>query len=174
MKALIVAGQGVQDVEFVYPFYRLQEAGFDVDVAVRGKLPCTGIVGVKIQPTRDIPARWTEGEYNLLIVPGGVKAMEHMRLDGDLVRYVADFHQAGDVIGCICSGAQLLISAGIVRGLVISAYYAMRIDVENAGAKFLDFPAVVSEGNASRGALVTSPHYKYVGQWMKAVLEQVA
>lgn len=168
MKALILGGQGMQDIEFQYPFYRLQEAGFEVDVAVRGKQPCTGIVGLKIQPTRDIPDRWTEGEYRVLIIPGGVKAMEHMRLDRDLLRYIADFHAAGQMIGCICSGAQLLISAGRVRGRKISAYYAMQVDVENAGAIFVDAPAVVDDG------LVTSPHYRHLGPWMAAVLREVA
>lgn len=169
MRAVIVAGQGVQDIEFQYPFYRLQEARFDVDVAVRGKQPCTGIVGLKVQPTIDVRDLLV-ADYDLLIIPGGVKAMEHMRLDAELVKFVADFHAAGKVIGSICSGAQLLISAGIVRGRVISAYHAMRVDVENAGAHFFDAEAVVSEGNASIGAIVTSPHYKYLGPWMRAVL----
>ena len=165
MKALIIAGRGQQDVEFVYPFYRLQEAGYEVDVAVRGKQPCAGIIGIKIDPTRDIPDRWTVGEYQILVLPGGVKAMEHMRLDRELVRYIADFHMAEDgIIASICSGAQLLISAGLVRGRKISGYYSMQIDIENAGGTFVDAPAVVDD------RIVSSPHYRHLGPWMAAVL----
>jgi protease I len=173
MRAVIVTGRMVQDHEFLYPFYRLQEAGFEVDVAVRGKQPCAGIIGIKIEPTKDVPELRVE-DYELLIIPGGVKAMEHMRLDAELVKFVADFHAAGKVIGSICSGAQMLISAGVCRGRVISGYPAIADDIRNAGATFIDWPAVTAEGISSKGSIVTSPHYRHLGPWMKAVLEEVA
>jgi protease I len=67
----------------------------------------------------------------------------------------------------MCSGAQMLISAKIVKGKRISAYYAMQVDVENAGAVFVDEPAVVCD------RIVTSPHYKHLGAWMKAVFDEI-
>lgn len=167
MKALIVTGRLVQDHEFLYPFYRLQEAGFEVDVAVRGKQPCTGIIGIKIEPTKDIPELVVE-DYEVLVIPGGVKAMEHMRLDAELVRFVAAFHASGRVIGSICSGAQLLISAGLVRGRKISGYPAIRVDIENAGGTFYEGAVVFSE------RIVSSPHYRYLPAWMHVLLISVA
>ena len=164
MKALIVTGQGVQDQEFIYPFHRLQGAGWAVDVAVRGGAKCTGIQGVKIEPTCDIPMLVDAKKYDLLVIPGGVKAMEHMRLDGELVNLVVHFAVLKKTIATICSGAQMLITARLCKGHRIAAYYAMRVDVENAGAEFVDAPAVVSDG------IVTSSHYKYLGPWMEAVL----
>lgn len=163
-RAVIAAGQGVTDQEFFYPYYRLQEAGFEVDVAVRGTKPCTGISGVKVVPTIDV-VEILERHYEVLVLPGGVKAMEHMRLDADLLSAIQVLAHRGAVVASICSGAQLLISAKLVRGRAISGYYAMRDDIENAGATFIDEPAVVD------GRIVTSPHYKFLGQWMKAVLE---
>lgn len=163
MKALIITGQGHQDIEHQYPFYRLQEEGYEVDVAVRGGKPCTGIVGLKVAPNKDIPDLKV-ADYGVLILPGGVKSMEHMRLDTDVVLFVAKFHAAGGLIGSICSGAQLLISARLVRGRKVSAYYAMQVDIENAGGTFVDAPAVVDD------RIVSSPHYKYLGPWMRAVL----
>lgn len=169
MKALIITGQGVQDQEFIYPLHRLNGAGWTVDVAVRGGAKCTGIQGVKIEPTRDIPLLAEVNDYDLLVIPGGVKAMEHMRLDGDLMKWVREFAWSSrHVIASICSGAQMLISARLCKGRRISAYYAMRVDVENAGAEFVDAPAVVSDN------IVTSPHYKYLGPWMEAVLAEAA
>lgn len=170
MRAIIVAGQGVQDQEFFYPLYRLQEAGYHVDVAVSGRREkeiCTGFFGMKVVPTVQV-AEISPFQYNLLVIPGGVKAMEHMRLDKLLVDQVEHFHREGGFVASICSGAQLLISAKIVKGKRISAYYAMQVDVENAGAEFVDAPAVVS------GRIITSPHYRYLGQWMKATLEELA
>lgn len=166
MKALILTGRGVQDVEFVYPFYRLQEAGYRVDVAVRGKLQCSGIIGIKIEPTRDIPDVREATGYDVLVLPGGVKAMEHLRLDEGILAFVHAYYAAGGLIGSICSGAQLLISARICKGNVISAYPAMRVDVENAGAKFHHGPVVVSD------RIVSAPHYRDLGPWMKALLEE--
>jgi len=167
MKALIIAGRGQQDVEFVYPFYRLQEAGYEVDVAVRGKQPCTGIIGIKIEQTKDIEGLVVE-EYRLLVLPGGVKAMEHMRLDNGILGFIAAFHASGRIVASICSGAQLLISAKLVKGRRISGYYAMRDDIENAGGTFVDAPAVVDD------RIVTSPHYRHLGPWMAVALEATA
>jgi protease I len=165
MKAVIVTGRLAQDIEAIYPLYRLQESGFEVDVAVRGRQPCTGISGLKIEPTRDIPQVDETYAYELLILPGGVKAMEHMRLDDGLLDFIAAYHASGGVIGSICSGAQLLISAGLCKNRTISAYPAMRVDVENAGGRWHPGPVV----NFDR--IVSAPHYRDLGPWMKEVIQ---
>lgn len=167
MRALITTGRMVQDQEFIYPFYRLQEAGYIVDVAIPGAMPCTGIAGVRIDPTRDVSGL-SVADYEVLVLPGGVKAMEHLRMDHRILHFVSEFHASGKIIGSICSAAQLLISAKLVKGRQISGYYAMRDDIENAGGTFIDAPAVTFD------RIVTSPHYKYLGQWMAAVLKAVA
>ena len=166
MKAVIITGRGAQDVEVIYPLYRLQEASYEVDVAVRGKQPCTGIIGIKIEPTKDIDDL-NIGDYQLLVLPGGVKAMEHMRLDNGILGFIAAFHASGRIVASICSGAQLLISAKLVKGRKISGYYSMRDDIVNAGAEFVD-------GVCVDDRIVTAPHYRDLGPWMAAVLEAVA
>ena len=165
-KALILAGKFIQDHEYIYPYYRVQEEGYEVDVAVRGKETVQGQIGVKIVPTKDIPELRIE-DYDLLILPGGAKAMEYMRQDQELLKFIAAFHKAGKVIASICHGAQLLISAKIVKGNKISGYYSIKDDIENAGAVYIDAPAVVDD------RIVTSPHYKHLGPWMKEALAQV-
>ena len=166
MKALILTGRLVQDQEFIYPLYRLQEAGYEVDVSVGGREPVLGYFGTKIVPTVDFPGVYAN-DYEVLILPGGVKAMEHMRQRKELIDFIQAFHHTRKVIGSICSAAQLLISADIVRDNIISGYYAMADDIVNAGATYVDAPAVVDDH------IVTSPHYKHLGPWMKAVLEEV-
>lgn len=163
MRATIIAGQYMQDQEFIYPFYRLKEAGFEVSVWTPDGQDCTGFAGTKIVSSH---CQLDHGA-NLVVLPGGVKAMEHLRLRDDLLMYIRHRHEFGAVIASICSGAQLLISAKIVKGKLISGYYAMRDDIENAGATFVDAPSVVSE------RIVTSPHYRYLGDWMHAVLIEV-
>ena len=69
------------------------------------------------------------------------------------------------LIASICHGAQLLISAKIVKGKKISGYYSIEEDINNAGAKYYK-GAVIKDKN-----IISSPHYKYLGDWMKKILE---
>ena len=163
-KALILTGNYVQDHEFIYPYYRVQEDGYEVDVAVRDKKQVNGIIGAKIKPTKDIPELKVE-DYDLLILPGGAKAMEYMRQDMDIIKFISDFNSSGKTIASICHAAQLLISSKIVKGRKISGYYSIKDDINNAGAVYTDEPAVVD------GNIVTTAHYKDLGIWMKPALD---
>jgi len=165
-RALIIAGKLTQDHEFIYPYYRLQEDGYGVDVAVRGNQMVLGIIGAKITPTKDIPELQI-ADYEVLILPGGAKAMEYMRQDGEILDFIRKFHEAGKVIISICHAAQLLISAKLVKGKKISGYYSIRDDITNAGATYVDAPFVVDD------RIVSCPHYKHMGPWMKEGLRQV-
>ena len=163
-KALILTGNLVQDHEFIYPYYRVQEDGYMVDVAVRDKKQVNGIIGAKIIPTKDIPELKVE-DYDLVILPGGAKAMEYMRQDTEILKFISDFNSSGKTIASICHAAQLLISSKIVKGRKISGYYSIKDDINNAGAVYTDEPAVVD------GNIVTTAHYKDLGIWMKTALD---
>ena len=165
-KAVILTGKLVQDHEYIYPYYRLQEAGFEVDVAVRGKETVQGSIGIKVVPTKDIP-ELRVGDYDLLVLPGGAKALEYMRQDKEIIKFISDFNETGKIIASICHGSQLLISARVVKGRRISGYYSIKDDIENAGAVYVDAP-FVTDGN-----VITCPHYKYLGPWMKEVLSRI-
>ena len=162
-QALILTGNLVQDHEFIYPYYRLDEDGYTVDVAVRGKETVHGIIGAKIVPTKDIPELKVE-DYDIVVIPGGAKAMEKMRQDRELLSFIADYHASGGVIASICHGAQLLISAGLVRGRRVSGYYSIMDDITNAGGTYEDAAFVTDD------RIVSCPHYKYLGPWMKEAI----
>ena len=164
MKALILTGKLATDQEVFYPLYRLQEDRWEVDIAVRGGKEVLGEKGIKITPTRDIDDSLYAESYDLLILPGGAKCMEYMRQDIEVIRYISAFTKT---IGSICHGAQLLISAGLVKGRMISGYYSIKDDINNAGGTYIDLPYVVAD------RIVTSPHYKHLGPWMKAVINEV-
>ena len=68
---------------------------------------------------------------------------------------------------CICSGIFLMISAKIIKNKKVSGYYAWQDDIENAGGLFVDSEVVID------GNLVTSPHYKFVGEWMGKVISLI-
>jgi len=169
-KALIISGSLVQDHEFIYPYYRLKEENFDVDVALLGGQPTQGILGTRIPPDKDKEVLDTNNIdinlYNLLILPGGAKAMEYLRQDQHILNIIKEFNDKKILIGSICHGAQLLISSKIVKNLKLTGYYSLKDDINNAGAEFVDAP-FVKDGN-----IISSPHYKYLGDWMKAILEE--
>lgn len=168
MKAIIIAGRFTTHDEYVYPLHRMKEEGWTVDVAVRGKPDVVlSDLGGKIVPTRDVPVGVGDG-YQLLILPGGAKAMEYMRQDQGILDYIAGHHAALGVIGCICHGAQLLISAELVKGRRISGYYSIRDDIVNAGG-FYD-PCEKAPHFVADDRICTTSHYKWMGPWMKQVI----
>lgn len=162
-RALIITGKRVQDHEFIYPYYRLLEAGFSVDVAIKNKETVQGDLGTTIVPTRDIVGIKVD-DYDLLMLPGGAKALEYIRQNEEVLKFIENFHKKGKVIAAICHGSQLLISAKVISGKKISGYYSIKDDINNAGAIYVDAP-VVTDGN-----IVTSPHYKYLGDFMRETL----
>ncbi len=168
MKAVIISGALAQDHEFIYPFYRVLEAGFELDVCLIGGKPVNGILGTPLPPNKNHPVKdineINPADYDLLILPGGVKSMEKIRQEKKLIKFISDFHKLDKVISCICSGAQLLISAKIVKGKKIAGYYSMEDDLINAGAIYTDLPAVEDS------KIITTAHYKDMGPWMKKTL----
>jgi protease I len=170
-KALIISGNLVQDHEFIYPYYRLLEEGYNLDVCILEGKPVQGILGTAIPPNKEQTIKKIEevkvNDYELLVIPGGVKAMEKVRQDLDIIKFISDFDKEKKIIACICSGAQLLISAKVVKGRKISGYYSMKDDLINAGAIYTDLPAVIDDN------IITTAHYKDMGPWMKAVIEKI-
>ena len=171
-KGLIISGNLAQDHEFIYPYYRLLEDGFEIDVCLNEGKAIKGILGTDLPPNKNHPVKKIEeiktSDYELLIIPGGVKAMEKVRQNNKIINFISDFHKANKVIGCICSGTQLLISAKIVKGKKISGYYSMKDDIVNAGANYVDEPAVIDS------KIITTAHYKDMGPWMKAVMKRLS
>jgi protease I len=162
MKALIITGNGAQCQEFIYPYYRLKEAGYEVTVAAKEGDPFKTIGGLTFNADMGYPL--SIDLWDLLVIPGGVKSMEHMRRDEGLVDFVASFHESGRLVAAICSAPLLLISAGLVKGRRLTCYPAWRVDVENAGGEWIDAPAVCDD------RIITAPHYKNLGDWMSMTL----
>ena len=91
-EAIIISGNLAQDHEFIYPYYRLLEEGFVVDVCLLEGKPVQGILGTKIPPNKDQPVKKIDevsvDNYQLLVMPGGVKAMEKVRQEMKIIKYI--------------------------------------------------------------------------------------
>lgn len=164
MRAVIITAQGFQDEEFVYPYYRLLEAGFQVDVATKDKAPAFGKFGVPARPnvsTDELNA----DDYDLVLLPGGFEAPDRVRLIPEVLEFICIMDERKKMIAAICHGPWILISAGITRGRKMTAYWSIEADVRNSGAEYQHKVPVVIDGN-----LITSPHYNNNGDFMKAVV----
>ncbi len=170
-KGIIISGSLAQDHEFIYPYYRLLEESIKVDVCLPEGKPVLGFLGTTLPPNKDQKIKKieeiNENDYDVLVLPGGVKAMEKIRQDEKIIKFISKFNELQKTIACICSGAQLLISAKIVKNRKIAGYYSMKDDLINAGAIYTDLPAV-EDGN-----IITTAHYKDMGPWMKAVINHL-
>ncbi len=172
MKSIILTHSMYQDVEVLYPYHRLQEEGTVLIAAeIVGKI--WGIQGTEIMSNMTtVTLNNSEDNYlrvfDLLVLPGGVKAMEKLRQDRHALTFVKRWADADKPIASICSGAQMLLSARVpLKGRKLSVYPAMSVDVENAGAVFVDEPVVVDRN------IVSSPHYNHLAVWMKAAIALV-
>lgn len=164
-RAVIITGPNFQDEEFIYPYYRLQEAGFKVDVAVKDMEPVKGKYGVPARPTVDA-LKLKADDYDMVVLPGGHEAPDRVRQLKEVLDFVKEMNARKKVITTICHGPWIMISAGIVKGRKVSGYIAIKDDITNAGAEYIDAPVVVD------GNFITSPHYKYNGDWMRETLKQ--
>ena len=171
-KALIITFSKYQDHEVIYPYYRCLEEGFDTDIMADKLGRIHGILGTYMECTKTADElnntetfnQWME-EYDLIVIPGGVKSLEKLRQETQVLDFINKWDNRGKTIAYICHGAQLLIPSKITRGRDVSGYYSITDDIVNSGANYVDGPAVVSNN------LITCPHYKWMGEWMKASFE---
>jgi protease I len=164
-KAVIITGQGFQDEEFIYPYHRLLEADFTVDVAIKDMAMVHGKYGVPAKPTADTKGL-KASDYDLVVLPGGHEAPDRVRQDREVLRFVHEMCASNKVVAAICHGPWIMISAKIVKGRKITAYAAIMDDVINAGAQYVEADVVVD------GNLITAPHYRNNGDFMKAILKK--
>jgi protease I len=148
MKAIIISANSFEDLELHYPLYRLREDGIDVTVAANEKGMITGKHGYTVGVHKAFP-EVNPDDYDLLIIPGG-QAPEEVRLHKDALRIVRGFFEAGKPVGSICHGAQVLVSAGVLKGRNVTCWKGVKDDVIAAGANYTDVEVVVD------GNLVTS------------------
>ena len=135
-KIAIITGDGVEDTEFFYPYYRFSEAGYDVDVITAEGGAFEGKNGSGLKESKSIDDVDTS-KYELLYLPGG-KAPAKLVKNEKVVKFVRDFAKSDKIIASICHGALLLAAADIIRGRKIAAWPEIKDEIEKAGATFID------------------------------------
>ncbi|MBN1769551.1 MAG: type 1 glutamine amidotransferase [Prolixibacteraceae bacterium] len=163
-KFVAIIHQIFEDLELWYPVIRLREAGAEVVLAgEKAGSQYTGKNGVPA--TADIGYDELDvNEYDGLIIPGGY-APDKMRRYPKVLDFVKQMDKAGKPIGIICHAGWVTISANILKGRKVTSVGAIKDDMVNAGANWVDKPVVVDKNLVSSRTPVDLPEY------MKAYLE---
>jgi len=175
-KVIILTGDAAETLEVFYPYQRLREAGYDVDIAAPEKKKLQFVVHDFVEGfdtytekpghtwDADIAFRDVNpADYVAAVVPGG-RAPEFIRNDEDARRIVRHFFDRDAPVAALCHGPMLLAAAGVLKGRTSSAYPELKVDVELGGGIFENGGAVVD------GNLVSGRAWPDHPEWMRAFM----
>jgi deglycase len=182
-RVLIIVGDATETVDTLYPYYRLQEEGFEPVVAgpekrryhmVLHEIPSDwdGQVtrefeGYSIQA--DVAFRDVDPKEYLGIFFSGGRAPEYIRYDKDLVRITRHFFETNKPIASVCHGVEIPAYAGCVKGRRMATVPKCQFDLEVCGGIFVNEACVV-DGNLVSGRTYHD-HGHYIGVWIKLLNE---
>ena len=171
MKVAILVANGFEQVELTSPKKALEDAGAKTQIVSPEKGEVQGWnhddkadkfpVDVAID---DADA----GDFDGLLLPGGVKNPDTLRMNPKAVAFVKAFFQANKSVAAICHGPWTLVEAGVLRGRTVTSYASIRTDLKNAGATVLDREVVVDNG------LVTSRKPDDLPAFNAKIVEELA
>ena len=165
-RVAIVVDEMYQVLEIWYPYYRFREAGLEVNLVAaeaekeyhsKEGYPCLSEVSAK---------EANAGDYDCMVVPGGF-APDFMRRSADVIKFANDMVNAGKVIAAICHGGWLLCSTTVYRGKKATCFMAIKDDIKNAGAEYVDAECVVD------GNLITSRKPDDLPAFCTAILKKM-
>lgn len=138
-----------QVLEAWYPFFRLQEAGFEpVFLGTGRQCKYSSKEGYLVSEGVAV-SKADADDFNGVIIPGGY-APDLLRRDQRINRFVRTLHENGCLVAAICHGGWVLVSAGILQSKKATSFHSIKDDMVNAGAQWVDQEVVVD------GNLVTS------------------
>jgi len=150
--AILVANEGVEQVELTSPLEAVRSAGAEVELlAPEGdEIQAFNHLdkGDTFTPDK-VVGEADPDDYDGLILPGGVANPDQLRTDTNAVQFVRSFFEAGKPVGAICHGPWTLINAGVVDGRTLTSWPSLQADLRNAGAEWVDEEVHVDQGLVS-------------------------
>ncbi|MCD1295447.1 type 1 glutamine amidotransferase [Methanocella sp. CWC-04] len=145
VKICFIADDGFEDTELMYPLLRLKyECGADVTIAgVNKGETIKGKMGLVVNTDMTFKELKPE-KFDALVIPGG-QSPDHIRIYPELIKFVQNFDKTGKPVASICHGIQVLITAKVLEGRKATGWKSLVVDIENAGAKYVD-KALVMDG----------------------------
>lgn len=180
-KVLVVVGDATELLDTMYPYYRLQEAGFQPVITAPEKRRYQMVLH-EIKPGWTITKEWegytidcdvpfaevNEREYLGIMFSGG-RAPEYIRYDENLVRITKYFFAQNLPVASVCHGVEIPAYADCVKGRRMATVPKCKFDLEVCGGIFVDEPCVV-DGNLVSGRTFHD-NGSYVGPWIKLLEE---
>jgi protease I len=176
-KVLLLAGDAAESLEVMYPYQRLLEEGYEVDMAGPSKKKLQFVVHDFVdgydtyteKPGYTWPADLAfadvdPADYVALVIPGG-RAPEYIRNDPDVKRIVSHFFSDEKPVAQICHAPLVLAAADVLSGRRSAAYPALEPDVVRAGAEFVDGAGVVD------GVMVSARAWPDHPEWMREFIQ---
>lgn len=170
----ILAADAFEYVELAEPRKALEQAGAKTEIVSlkSGKIqgwdhdtPGDGSKAISVDKT---VAEAKVSQYDALLLPGGVKNPDTMRVNPDAVRFVKSFFDENKPVAAICHGPWMLVEAGAVKGRKLTSWPSLKTDIRNAGGEWMDQEVVTDHG------LVTSRKPDDIPAFNKKVIEQFA
>jgi protease I len=182
-KILFLVGDFVEDYEVMVPFQMLVMVGHDVHTVCPGKKAGQQVrtavhdfegdqtysekPGHNFTLNADFDAVNT-ADYDALVIPGG-RAPEYIRLNPRVIEIVREMAAAKKPIASVCHGQQMLVTAGVVKGLTCTAYPAVKPDIEGAGGTWCEVNETFTNACVD-GTVVTAPAWPAHPEWMRKFL----
>ncbi len=143
-KVCILVEKLYEDSEFIYPYYRMKEEGYDVVVVGTGTSKTyEGKYGNPVTVDADIAAV-SSAKIDAVIIPGGF-CPDYLRRSPAVVKLVQEMLDGGKIVAAICHGPALLCSTYRLKGRTATSFFAVKDDVINAGAKWVDQEVVADK-----------------------------
>ena len=147
-KVAVLVEDHYQVLEVWYPYLRLREEGIKTVFVGTGKKEYKSKEGYPVGEELSIKKAKVD-DFDAVIIPGGY-APDILRRYAEINSFVKDMHNKGKLVAAICHAGWVLVSAGVLKGKKVTGFSAIKDDLVNAGAQFLDKEVVVD------GNLITS------------------
>lgn len=166
-RVAVLAADLYEDQELWYPYYRLREAGAEVSlVGPEANKTYDSKHGYPVT-TEKAAEEVTPKDFDGIVVPGGY-APDKLRRSDAVLNLVRGIHDQGGIVAAICHAGWVPISAGIMNGRTATCFYAIKDDLMNAGAEYVDEPVVVDRN------LITSRTPDDLPYFLPAIIEALA
>ena len=166
-KVVLLAENLYQEMELWVPYYRLREEGAEVTVVGTGSSRTyTSKHGYPVDVDKEAK-EIDVSKYDGVVIPGGY-APDVMRRYPEMLRIVREAYQKGKVVAAICHAGWVLSSAGVLKGRRVTGVSAIKDDLINAGANYID-EEVVRDGN-----LITSRRPDDLPAFCREIVEALA
>jgi protease I len=164
-RAIVFVEANYQDLEFWYPVLRLREEGVEVVIVGTGSAEgYTGRHGYPLPRVDAVAGNVDMKDFDALIIPGGW-APDVLRRYESILKITRDAFAQDKVVGAICHAGSVLVSAKVLKGKTATCVTAIKDDVINAGAEYVD-REVVRDGN-----LVTSRTPNDLPAFMREIIK---